>query len=73
MKTEWVNCPICQEPDMLMTILEDGHTLINCTNHACRSNRVSPVIKINESHWLQQVLDAAAAGKEYKPWEKPKL
>lgn len=38
-KTEWVNCPICKEPDMRMsTVTEEGDVLINCVNHGCPSN-----------------------------------
>jgi hypothetical protein len=40
--TEWVRCPICNEPDMEMeTVVDDGDEafhLINCVNHACKSN-----------------------------------
>lgn len=37
-KREWVNCPICGEPDMRRE--EDGNenVIISCVNHACASN-----------------------------------
>lgn len=38
MKTNWVNCPICDSPDMKLTEDVDGNKLINCTNHVCKSN-----------------------------------
>ena len=38
MKNNWVNCPICGEPDMQQAVDNDGNKLICCTNHACRSN-----------------------------------
>lgn len=37
-KHDWVNCPICGEPDMRKEWLGDGEVLITCTNHACKSN-----------------------------------
>ena len=38
MKSDWVNCPICGCPDMRQTEDMEGNKLINCTNHACKSN-----------------------------------
>jgi hypothetical protein len=38
MKSDWVNCPICGSPDMRRLTDDEGNVLINCTNHACRSN-----------------------------------
>lgn len=38
MKTDWVNCPICGESDMRRTTDPDGNVLIDCVNHACKSN-----------------------------------
>lgn len=38
MKSNWINCPICDEPDMRQTTDIDGNKLIFCVNHACRSN-----------------------------------
>lgn len=38
MKTDWVNCPICDAPDMRQTTDDDGYKLIHCVNHACKSN-----------------------------------
>lgn len=35
---DWVNCPICGEPDMRKTTDQDGHSLIYCVNHNCASN-----------------------------------
>lgn len=35
---DWVNCPVCKEPDMRRTTDEEGHVLIDCVNHACLSN-----------------------------------
>lgn len=35
---DWVNCPICDEPDMRKTTDRDGYVLIHCVNHACASN-----------------------------------
>jgi hypothetical protein len=36
--SEWVNCPVCGQPDMEQTTSKDGDKLIACTNHACLSN-----------------------------------
>lgn len=36
--SEWVKCPVCDEPDMRKLKMNDGETLIICTNHACASN-----------------------------------
>jgi hypothetical protein len=35
---DWVNCPICGEPDMRKEIFDEGLALIHCTNHGCPSN-----------------------------------
>lgn len=35
---DWVNCPICGEPDMRKESDEDGNALIFCVNHGCASN-----------------------------------
>ena len=35
---DWVNCPVCKEPDMRRTTDEEGHILIDCVNHGCLSN-----------------------------------
>ncbi len=35
---DWVNCPICGEPDMRKQIFDEGLALIHCTNHGCPSN-----------------------------------
>lgn len=37
-RRDWVNCPICSEPDMLKEFDADGRGLIHCTNRICRSN-----------------------------------
>lgn len=37
-KTDWVYCPICEEPDMRQETDKEGDKLIFCTNHACKSN-----------------------------------
>lgn len=37
-KREWVNCPICGEPDMRREEDHEGNALILCVNHACASN-----------------------------------
>ncbi len=36
-KSDWVNCPICGEPDMQSTA-DDGGQIIECTNLCCASN-----------------------------------
>jgi len=39
MKSEWVNCPICGEPDMEKSFHgEENDPVIECTNHECASN-----------------------------------
>lgn len=38
MKREWVNCPVCGEPDMAKETDADLNAIITCTNHACVSN-----------------------------------
>lgn len=39
MKSEWVNCPICGEPDMEKSFHgEENDPIIECTNHECASN-----------------------------------
>lgn len=35
---EWVNCPICGEPDMRKETDKDGNSLVLCVNHVCASN-----------------------------------
>lgn len=35
---DWVNCPVCKEPDMHRTVDEDDNALIECVNHSCLSN-----------------------------------
>ncbi len=35
---DWVDCPICGEPDMKKTTDKDGDSLIFCVNHVCGSN-----------------------------------
>lgn len=35
---DWVNCPICGEPDMRKTTTPEGFSLIFCVNHGCASN-----------------------------------
>lgn len=41
MKTDWVDCPICHEPDMRVEYEEhEDKPLIYCVNHCCPSNRV---------------------------------
>ena len=35
---DWVDCPVCKEPDMRRTTDEEGHILIDCVNHGCLSN-----------------------------------
>jgi hypothetical protein len=35
---DWVNCPICGEPEMLKEFDKDGRGLIHCTNRVCPSN-----------------------------------
>lgn len=37
-KRDWVNCPICGEPDMRREEDRHGNVLIMCVNHACASN-----------------------------------
>lgn len=36
--TEWVKCPVCDEPDMRKETDAEGNSLILCVNHACLSN-----------------------------------
>lgn len=36
--SEWVDCPICGDCDMHKTTDKEGNALIECVNHACRSN-----------------------------------
>ena len=38
MKTDWVSCPICSQPDMRKETDADGNALIFCVNHECQSN-----------------------------------
>lgn len=38
---EWVNCPICGEPDMRADREEDGW-LVSCVNLGCPSNQIQP-------------------------------
>ncbi len=35
---EWVDCPICGEPDTRKETDAEGNALIFCVNHACASN-----------------------------------
>lgn len=37
-KRDWVDCPICGEPDMARETDNEGHSLNYCVNHACPSN-----------------------------------
>ena len=37
-KIDWVSCPICGSPDCRRELYQDDAALIECTNHACRSN-----------------------------------
>lgn len=37
-QSDWVDCPICREPDMNKITDEDGNALIYCVNHCCPSN-----------------------------------
>lgn len=37
-KSDWVNCPVCGEPDMRKETDADGNALIHCVNHGCLSN-----------------------------------
>jgi hypothetical protein len=39
---DWVQCPICHEPDMRKEVDADGHALITCVNHGCASNGAAP-------------------------------
>lgn len=45
---DWANCPICDEPDMLCEIFDEGATLIRCTNHGCQSNKRSGSAAVRE-------------------------
>jgi hypothetical protein len=38
LKIDWVNCPICDEPDMRKETFDEDMALIHCTNHGCPSN-----------------------------------
>jgi hypothetical protein len=38
MSEDWVNCPICGEPDMQQVTDSEGNPLISCTNITCASN-----------------------------------
>lgn len=38
--SSWVMCPICRESSMPCVTDAEGWTLIRCTNHFCRSNRL---------------------------------
>lgn len=38
LKVDWVNCPICDEPDMRKETFDGDLALIDCTNHGCASN-----------------------------------
>ncbi len=37
-KRDWVDCPICGEPDMRREEDDDNNVIILCVNHACASN-----------------------------------
>lgn len=37
-RRDWVDCPVCGEPDMLWEEDAEGNVLIHCVNHACVSN-----------------------------------
>ncbi|WP_146187198.1 hypothetical protein [Novimethylophilus kurashikiensis] len=37
-RRDWVDCPICGEPDMRKETSPEGAVLIFCVNHACASN-----------------------------------
>lgn len=37
-KTEFVDCPVCGQPDMRREEDAEGCALILCVNHACASN-----------------------------------
>ena len=37
-RIDWVPCPVCGETDMERVTDDDENVLINCVNHACKSN-----------------------------------
>lgn len=37
-RRDWVDCPVCDEPDMCREVDEENNPLIRCTNHNCGSN-----------------------------------
>ncbi len=37
-KMDWVNCPICGEPDMRKSTTPEGFSEIRCVNYGCASN-----------------------------------
>lgn len=63
MKTieNWVDCPICGEPDMHQDTDAEGNNHIQCTNHACASNggpNASRVIREKGDDYLRHELRA---------------
>ncbi len=37
-KREFVDCPVCGQPDMRREVDNEGNALMLCVNHACASN-----------------------------------
>lgn len=58
MKTDWVNCPICGEPDMKRESDDDGF-IITCTNLCCASNGGDnhSVLKIESSPFTARMAE----------------
>lgn len=40
-KTDWVDCPLCEGTDMRRETDAEGHSLIFCVNYSCPSNNAS--------------------------------
>lgn len=59
-KRDWVNCPICGEPDMRREEDCDGNALILCVNHACGSNGGTNYDAVPRKLTLQSTLDLQA-------------
>lgn len=69
MKTSWVNCPICGCSDMRQTEDSEGNKLINCTNHACKSNGGEYQIRPQQvcSHFLSREYKGSAESRTITP------
>lgn len=65
--SNWVECPICGQPDMRMNLDGEGNATILCTNHACRSNGGSVDLWVERLQRTEQTLTCVYCGKEYPP------